>query len=461
MKRREVPSMLLGTAAGALMLAKVTPAQACTATSVYDARAYGACGDGSTADDVSLQAWLDAIPSGGEGFLPVAPGGYYKLTQPLTCNKYISIRGEGRGSRIHYTGSATAMTLENCRFSTLANFLITGTSAANGGLYIKGGQEAVLLSQVFIEGFTRENAYALAISDSWDVNILGGAFRQSSFGVSCDTFNFNSGGIVNVLNMVGADCSSTGVGVGYQSGNLLNVLGCDFSSADEVVTRTAGIEIGADVGSSKFVGSANITGNWFEGGGAGVTVGRNNSSSSAPKDVEIRGNYFGNTGNHIRVYKSDRTRIGENQWGSGAVVIDSGVTNTTVNARGVTVTDNATAGQTGYYQYDQLVINDVIARNSLKVASGAAVTHLLAGSATIDFASVANGSQTSATVTVTGAALGDVVVGVSHSVAVPSGALLVGDVTSANTVTAKLINHTGAALDLSSGTVRAVVMRVT
>lgn len=80
------------------------------------------------------------------------------------------------------------------------------------------------------------------------------------------------------------------------------------------------------------------------------------------------------------------------------------------------------------------------------------------GSTTWDPASVADGAMTSTTVTVTGAAVGDVVA-VGFSVAVPAGALLVGSVTATNTVTVTLFNKTGGALDLGSGTLKATVLK--
>lgn len=77
----------------------------------------------------------------------------------------------------------------------------------------------------------------------------------------------------------------------------------------------------------------------------------------------------------------------------------------------------------------------------------------LTGTATWDPASIADSAFTSTTVTVTGAVVGDTV-NVGFSNAVPAGALLVGAVTAANTVTVTLFNKTGGAVDLASGTLR-------
>ena len=87
-----------------------------------------------------------------------------------------------------------------------------------------------------------------------------------------------------------------------------------------------------------------------------------------------------------------------------------------------------------------------------------AVGNVLTGSKTHNFASILDGARESTTVTVTGAALGDFVVGVSVSVDA-AGGVLSGYVSAANTVTVDLLNETGAALDLASGTLRALVRK--
>lgn len=82
---------------------------------------------------------------------------------------------------------------------------------------------------------------------------------------------------------------------------------------------------------------------------------------------------------------------------------------------------------------------------------------LLTGTATYDPGSVAAGAQTTTTLTVTGAAVGDPVsLGFSNSL---QEMLLTGYVSAADTVTAVLRNETAGALDLASGTLRATVFK--
>ena len=80
---------------------------------------------------------------------------------------------------------------------------------------------------------------------------------------------------------------------------------------------------------------------------------------------------------------------------------------------------------------------------------------LLAGSATVDFASVADGNEEAANITVTGAALGDMVIA-SHNLDVQD-LQLTADVTAANTVTC-VVSSSGDTVNLGSGTVRVLVI---
>jgi len=94
--------------------------------------------------------------------------------------------------------------------------------------------------------------------------------------------------------------------------------------------------------------------------------------------------------------------------------------------------------------------------DSFTVGQGAAIKRHLSGTASWNPANTVDNAMTSTTVTVTGAAVGDTVA-VGFTPAVPAGALLVGAVTLADTVTVTLHNNTGGDLNLGDGTVRADV----
>lgn len=82
---------------------------------------------------------------------------------------------------------------------------------------------------------------------------------------------------------------------------------------------------------------------------------------------------------------------------------------------------------------------------------------MLTGSATWNPSSIVDGNEEAKEITVTGAALGDFVIGVSFSLDVAD-LQLTADVTAANTVTA-VLSSSGDTVDLASGTIRVVVMK--
>lgn len=88
----------------------------------------------------------------------------------------------------------------------------------------------------------------------------------------------------------------------------------------------------------------------------------------------------------------------------------------------------------------------------------AAVGRVLTGSATYDPPSLADGAGTNTTVTVTGAALGDFIAGLSFTRDL-AGITLTGYVSAADTVTVRLQNESGGPVDLASGTLRARVRK--
>ena len=82
----------------------------------------------------------------------------------------------------------------------------------------------------------------------------------------------------------------------------------------------------------------------------------------------------------------------------------------------------------------------------------------LTGTATWNPASINNGAQSSTNVTVTGAAVGDPAFAGFTSITA-AGWVISAVVTAENTVKVTLVNHTGGAVDLASGTVTAIVWK--
>lgn len=101
----------------------------------------------------------------------------------------------------------------------------------------------------------------------------------------------------------------------------------------------------------------------------------------------------------------------------------------------------------------KLIINS----GGIKVgSSGTTFTAVYSGTTTWDPASLTNGTSDSTTVTVTGAAMGDVV-SVGFSQDIPAGVTISGNVSSSGTVRVTITNTSGGIVDLNSGTLRAQV----
>lgn len=96
------------------------------------------------------------------------------------------------------------------------------------------------------------------------------------------------------------------------------------------------------------------------------------------------------------------------------------------------------------------------AGQGLRIGDGDLWVKHQTATATWDAPSVNDGTYTSTTVALTGAAVGDIA-HAALTTALPAGAFLAAAVTAADTVTVSLVNHTGAPLDLASGTLRVTV----
>ena len=100
--------------------------------------------------------------------------------------------------------------------------------------------------------------------------------------------------------------------------------------------------------------------------------------------------------------------------------------------------------------------NDILDTVDDEIIAVRAMLGFLFGSETYDAGSIADGDEEVGEVTVTGAVVGDFVLA-SHSVDVADLAITAA-VTATDTVTYQLLNNTGGAIDLASGTVRVLVI---
>lgn len=116
------------------------------------AKWYGAVGDGTTDDTAALQAWIDAIPVGGEGYMDI---GNYRITSGLLVSTNdVTIRGpSGRnttlGARIIWDGDdETEFAITFCAMGqTLERVHFTLTKSCRG--FVEAGRIDGSLSSNF------------------------------------------------------------------------------------------------------------------------------------------------------------------------------------------------------------------------------------------------------------------------------------------------------------------------
>jgi hypothetical protein len=198
-----------------------------------------------------------------------------------------------------------------------------------------------------------------------------------------------------------------------------------------------------------------VRGNTFDSLGSSTNPHQLEINPDTAIHVDIWGNFFLNTltnadlANHIRIDEVSGTPaltgvIGNNSFGPQ----DSATDYVSVSAA---IVNRET--------YDRNWRNDGSADTPHGTSFGevgAMIENILTATKTQNFGNIVDGALEATTITVTGAALGDVVA-VSMSVDMPDGYHLSGQVESANVVKVVAHNESGGDVNLASGTLRAVV----
>jgi len=102
----------------------------------YNVRDYGAVGDGTTDDTISLQATINAANAAGGGVVFI-PKGTYLTTGIIVSSNNIKIEGQGRTSIIKHSTTTIALMITTCSGITLSDFAVvcTGGSGTQSAIY--------------------------------------------------------------------------------------------------------------------------------------------------------------------------------------------------------------------------------------------------------------------------------------------------------------------------------------
>ena len=397
-------------------------------SALYNVKAYGALGDGTTDDTAAIQAALTAAGAsttpGNIGATVLLPPGTYKVTG-LTVPAEVVLTGTGlRGSRIKALGAVTAVTM-NTR-SSLINVGLIGDSTAGGiGVSFAAASSHSTLSDVFVSTFEKgvyvENTY---------INALTRVTIQS-----CTTGLHCHGSQVNALYVTGGEIQGCTTGVS-----------CTTTTSTGVVFHGVTIEGNSGVG----IAHAGSTWGWtirdcyFEAN----TTGHIYVSASQSRALVIDGNTFAGTAGYcVKLDFGVDTLIQGNLFNGGTLAIQcaAAVARTTV-ARNYYLPGIEFVRATHYLGTGLVEID----RQTFVGA------RYLTGSAVPDPASIAAGAQATFTITVTGAVVGDDAT--AHPNSMPeTGLVWNAVVTATDTVTVRLSNISTGAVDPVARTWRAIV----
>ena len=321
-----------------------------------------------------------------------------------------------------------------------------------------------------------------SIDNDFDPNIASQG-RHAIYGSFCNNFriernkgqDFQSSGIV-----LNTSTSASNVGGQINDNFLKNVALAADSSA-----TTAGIELNYQGGAASGGGRINVSRNQVIGAGTqGAYIRGYSGVKFSDNTIQWGGNTSGGYAyKGVKIYLSDNAILTNNEVYSAYNVATAShifvQESRNCQIRGGTLDNQYAGAQRAAIGFDTTGIgtpNAIIDKvraiisngGSWSITSGfenptqnsSSINYFdnLAGSATYDPGNLVDAAGVTTTVTVTGAALGDYVAGVSFSNDL-QGITVTGWVSSTDTVSVRFQNETGGALDLASGTLRARVIK--
>lgn len=419
---------------------------------VYNVLEYGATGDGSTDDTAAIQAAINACAgTGGEVYFPK---GFYSINATLTISTKRGVRLSGVMQSYANPGSSLGATL------------IWDGSTSDDMLYIFNSQDIRVDGLCFDGADTAGSRGIFVDSDNTQVSkrihIDHCFFKRLNICIqigSSDSgtqYQVDSDYITNCAFYEGYGSNSTCVYVQSQNASYLNIENC------EMFFMGYGLRIirGGPTRMCNITGGGDVTMKFVSIEGPMLTLNMTNCQAEQLA-------YFLHVTSDAPGTYSPMVLMGCII--DAPILIDAVSRIVTVACQfnyDVTLAANSVewASIFDYYNSSEIVKSGIGCRVCYLDGSaglnidGTYIASHLSATKTWDPGSVSDGAFTSTTITVTGASVGDVcTAGLTTLTA--AGALLFSTVSSANTVTVSLINHTGGALDASEGTLRVDVWR--
>lgn len=443
----------------------------------------------------------------------------YKMTASLAGKAKVDIFGMGEGAALEFPINVDGITCDWVTgFGSVIydNFQLIGTTAGTGrAIYQAGTLNDVdelygltlrnLLVTTWNVGFKFRTLRNFVFENNWIQNVdrgieligkclvghlafnkivkaAGGGGSGASTAITLDSFNYTSGaglvppegiqivagnysygfatalsiGLANYVNVKNVDFQASVYGIDFTTAQLgFNVEGCFFDMGGAAVVAAIYGRGLAGVAPGK----VKISGNSINASGTVTAIGIkiNDVGNQNQNFVEVSDNYFaGFTSVDIQFNNAGPGVIRDNRCASTAPAASISVPAMVVGP--LYVVGNVCSKIINYDTANAAAGSIVIGPNTINNTTPIGQT--LYGSAVYDPANLVDGAGATTTVTVTNAALGDMVNGVSFSLDL-QGITLTAWVSAANTVSVRFQNESGGALDLASGTLRASVTQRT
>lgn len=479
-----------------------------TALSWISAADYGAVGNGATDDTTALRSWCTALSTpDANGLYPVGylPPGIY-ITGDLTVtggnNGAPRIVGAGWSQSILQAkaGTTTVLTLDvtagqaTSVLASVEHLAINGNAVATNGIIVNANVSRTTFRNVQVYQCTGVGIGNTGTGNSNFSTVIDRCLATQNgigirFGGLCQdlkivnsqlygnlTNQVSLGNATTITNIVTLDNCQIERGNSGTGGDVTNLL---IQNCVQIIVRSCYFESHTTAGSNDITivgGSTSYVyiDGMFANGNTQAT-----SSIVLPNDATTtvglvlnNARLFGYTGATIansglagkiviQFPQASSPNLGS---GAGLLYLDNGIT---FQGNGPTIqsqTGNisfAYGSGTGSIFYDGAHNEQARANSSgFSIGGGTALKKTI-GSARTGTAwtpgAIAAGATASTTVTVTGCALGDLVMA-GFSLALPAGCIITGAVTTAGTVTVTIANLSGSSQTIGAGTVRAMVV---
>lgn len=435
---------------------------------------FGAVGDAATNDTTALQA---ALAAGVNGSVYVNAGTY--MTDPLTGYTNQEVYGAGIGISIlrHRGGSVTdqgILTHTSCNSIKIHDLTFDYNNVSYSGTPTTVGCSTVTGYDVYRCAIIKVGKLGISFTNSSGINIRDNYIARdtaTSTGVNEGILGTSAGGNNNYITIENNRIVNTGMLI-------------DGSNIHVLRNNVSGWKYGAGIGIGNYATSVYcvIDGNYFSNGYSGL-----DSDGLSCKGIE----FFGTSSRITKNICFNNGGPGIFVCGKGNVIdsnicinnglytaedsagISLGYLDSTYNASGSIVSNNIcydTLAASGTQDYgiaihssvtDAILVGNRLYNNKLgPISSTTSQTFYgsnYSGKTTIDIPSIAAGASTTVSITVGGAALGDIVQ-VSSSVDM-TGLTLSGYVSGTNVAVVVISNNTASPIDIGSATYRAVVSK--